>query len=119
MALCVVCMQVLKRMAEMRKCGSVEDTGRALCTTLIANQELYVQCMGPQELYVQCMGAHDIKVGECKFRIETGVKKCEEELQCKVRRGRGGGRGKWPSRGMCACVCGCARMYGLMAKATA
>lgn len=76
-------MQVSRRMDEMRKCRSVEDTGRALCTGLLPNQERYMQCMA----------AHDIDVVDCKFKIEAEMKKCEEEIPCKVRavgvRGRG------------------------------
>ncbi len=87
-------MQVSKRMEEMRKCSSVETTGRGLCTALIANQERYMQCME----------AHDIKMGECKFKIEAEIKKCDEDSPCKVRRcrGGGGGRGEGPPGGMCA-----------------
>ncbi len=101
----LVCMQVTRRTDEMRKCSSVETTGRGLCMALMANQERYEQCMA----------AHDIKVGECKFKIETEMRKCEEELSCKVCRGWGGGRGEWPPGGMCACMCG---FHGLMAKTT-
>ncbi len=102
-------MQVSKRMDEMRKCSSVEDTGRALCTALMANQERYVQCMG----------AHDIKVGECKLQIETEVKKCEENSSCKVSRGRGGKRPPGMVVYMCVGMRVRVRMASWRMKATA
>ncbi|KAG2431021.1 hypothetical protein HYH02_013550 [Chlamydomonas schloesseri] len=66
--------KVSKRSEEIRKCANVEESGYALCAALLVSPQRYGGCM--QE--------HNSRIGECKFRIEAEVKKCEEESPCKA-----------------------------------